>query len=177
MTVPLSFSLPLGGTIKVDCAALATMKAYLQVDRHSAEAGGILIGRLISGSQDVVVDSATPPQPKDKRSRFRIDRLDLKHQRLVDRAFTETGGTYLGEWHTHPEAHPTPSCIDQRNWRRKGKEDTYYGDGLLFIILGTESMGAWHGERNSMVLTAIGTVLYDQPPDDRATRRRLSSSM
>lgn len=155
--------------LKVDASAFAAMAAYRQFEAKSPEAGGVLVGRLIMGSQDLVVDSVTTPQPKDRRSRFRIDRLDPEHQRLVDEAFARTGGTYLGEWHTHPEAHPTPSLIDLKNWRHKVKVDTYYGAGLLFLILGIRSIGAWYAKRGSYPITKLGMVRYDELYDEDGT--------
>lgn len=162
MMGPLTFPQPLGGVLKLDSAALATMLSHLQLDPRSPEAGGVLIGRLIADSQDVVVDSATPPQPCDARSRFRIDRVDPVHQHLVDAAFAASGGTYLGEWHTHPEDDPKPSSLDLRTWRRKAREDLYYGDGLLFIIMGRTTLRVWHGQRGGQTITLVGAAPLDQ---------------
>ena len=161
MSAGWKLTLPQRGILKVDGMALLAMAAYRQFAPLSAEAGGVLIGRLIVGSQDLVVDSITTPQARDRRSRFRIDRLDPEHQRLVNEAFNQTGGTYLGEWHTHPEAHPTPSCIDLKNWRHKVKVDKYYGTGLVFLILGTESIGGWYVKRGARTVSLLGMARYD----------------
>lgn len=137
------------------------MLTYHQFEPNSPEAGGVLIGRLIVDSLDVVLDSATPAMPHDQRSRFRIDRLDPAHQIQVNRAFENSGGTYVGEWHTHPEAHPQPSQLDLRNWRRKSREDLYYGAGLVFMILGTEYLGIWYIKRRSWQVMCLATAPYN----------------
>jgi len=52
-----------------------------------------------------------------------------------------TRGTvrYLGEWHTHPEDHPTPSGLDRSEWRRlaTGRRDKR---PQLSIIVGRKSL-------------------------------------
>lgn len=161
MTWQVTVLLPGGGAFKVDTPAITLMVAHRQIDSQSVESGGILIGRLITGTRDAVVDSVSLPQPGDRRSRFRIDRIDPEHQRLVEVAYAESGGTYLGEWHTHPEPHPSPSSIDLQDWRRKAKEDTFFGDGLVFMILGTQSMGFWYIPHASRVVTPVGSVPYE----------------
>jgi integrative and conjugative element protein (TIGR02256 family) len=42
---------------------------------------------------------------------------------------------FVGEWHTHPERHPTPSWIDRRSWRRQ--MGRHKPDPLVFIIVGS----------------------------------------
>ncbi len=47
----------------------------------------------------------------------------------------ETMG-YMGEWHTHPEDHPTPSGIDLRNWL---DITVPRPEPMVFLILGRRS--------------------------------------
>ncbi|WP_269139197.1 Mov34/MPN/PAD-1 family protein [Burkholderia pseudomultivorans] len=48
---------------------------------------------------------------------------------------------YLGEWHTHPEAVPTPSSIDTGEWRKICAKKS---DFMMFLILGTRNV-LWVG--------------------------------
>jgi integrative and conjugative element protein (TIGR02256 family) len=59
--------------------------------------------------------------PKDRRTSFGFVRQDKGHQEVATMEWQESGGSvnFVGEWHTHPERHPTPSWIDRRSWRRQ----------------------------------------------------------
>ena len=49
---------------------------------------------------------------------------------------------YLGEWHTHPEAIPSPSRIDICGWKSiaKKRQNTPW---TLFVILGQQTFKIW----------------------------------
>lgn len=145
---PLVCARPAGGRLKVSADALAVMLAHAQHAPTALEAGGVLLGRLIAGTADLVVDAVTPPMPGDRRSRTSFRRAARRHQEAIDRAWHESGETtaWLGEWHTHPEADPTPSGIDWKDWHRKLVEDRFAGP-LLFIIVGTRAVRVWEGRR------------------------------
>lgn len=101
---------------------------------YSLETGGILIGMLSSGPTITITD-VTMAQPKDVRHKFRFFRSADGHQSLMDQLWEESGyrKMYLGEWHTHPEAIPSPSRVDICGWKsiaKKGK--THPGHYLLF---------------------------------------------
>ena len=50
---------------------------------------------------------------------------------------------YLGLWHTHPEADPTPSGIDRNDWTQAVSRDTYDGNRLFFPIVGIQWIRVW----------------------------------
>jgi integrative and conjugative element protein (TIGR02256 family) len=68
---------------------------------------------------------------------------------VIDRAWRQSGGTctYLGEWHTHPEQHPTPSGIDWQNWQRKLLVDRFT-EPIFFVIVGIAAIHVWEGRRS-----------------------------
>lgn len=51
-------------------SALDIFFRHIQSNVISAEAGGILLGRHLLESPDLVIDEATAPQSSDKRRRF-----------------------------------------------------------------------------------------------------------
>jgi len=63
------------------------------------------------------------------------------HQGTATEMWAASGGevAYIGEWHTHPENVPSPSGIDQREWRRliakQGRNVP-----LVAAIVGTSSL-------------------------------------
>lgn len=134
------------GRLEIGPDALATMWQYIQDADDKPEAGGVLLGRHLLGTNDIVVDSVTTPMPGDCQRRHRFFRARRRHQEAIDAAWRESDGTqtYLGEWHTHPESHPSPSLIDRVDWQRKLLVDRYTGP-LFFMIVGTEETRVWEG--------------------------------
>jgi hypothetical protein len=66
----LRFSRPEGQLLVVAEEALLTIKSFQQHGPLSHEAGGMLLGRVLLGSNDMIIDRATTPSPNDKRGRF-----------------------------------------------------------------------------------------------------------
>ena len=154
----LTFTRPGGGRFQIGPAAAGIIRRYVQDEPHQPEAGGVLLGRYILGTSDVIVDRATAPLPRDRQARSRFFRARRRHQDLIDRAWRESGGTctYLGEWHTHPERIPTPSIIDRLDLRRKLLVDQFSGY-LFFVVVGTEAVRAWEGQRRCTSLSPLWT--------------------
>lgn len=144
------------GRLVIGCAAMTAMWSYRQIQPDDTEAGGVLLGRYIDGTDEIVVDAATTPQRGDRRTHSRFYRGRRTHQELIDAAWNESNGatTYLGEWHTHPESIPAPSIIDRAGWSKKLIFDVF-SDALLFVILGTEDLRVWEGERLSCLQTPL----------------------
>jgi integrative and conjugative element protein (TIGR02256 family) len=140
-----------GGRFKIDGHAMRKMTGYAQRLPGHPEAGGLLLGRHILDSCDMVVDVVTVPMPGDLRTEYGFRRRSKMHQVLMERAWRDSKQTctYLGEWHTHPQAVPVPSMVDKENWRIRMRDDLYEGDTLFFIILGTERMVVWEVKRDA----------------------------
>lgn len=148
--VPLIFNRAENGRIQISGSCAEILLSFRQLKLEDHEAGGVLLGRYIVASHDIVVDKITTPQPDDERSRNRFFRARQKHQEIIDKAWSESRGTltYLGEWHTHPENAPHPSIIDRVGWTKKLMIDEF-ADALFFVIIGTEQMGVWEGKRRN----------------------------
>lgn len=140
-----------GGRLSISEPALGEFNAYRQMQSDDTEAGGLLLGRLIVGTNDIVIDEATPPSPKDRRSRFAFRRSKRPAQNRVDAAWTESTATrvYLGEWHTHPEADPRPSLIDRCNWKKIVARARFEQESLFFVIVGRNRIRAWEANKES----------------------------
>jgi integrative and conjugative element protein (TIGR02256 family) len=160
MTVGIVFKIRDGKRLKLDDAVLDRFALYRQVAPHHEEAGGVLLGRHLLDSSDIVVDEITEPLPGDARSRFQFRRGKKNHQHRIDGAWLASRGTcvYLGEWHTHPEPDPTPSSTDLHDWRRRLRTDAFDGDALYFLIQGTRTIGAWEGARVRLAITPMDFV-------------------
>ncbi|WP_205393039.1 Mov34/MPN/PAD-1 family protein [Xanthomonas hydrangeae] len=116
-------------------SACAKMRKLRQLESDDSEAGGILIGE--TRPESLAVTEVTTPQTNDRRGRFFFNRQSDGHQQPVQIRWQESGGEldYIGEWHTHPEVHPSPSFIDKAGWILRSLKA---GRPLLVVIVGQE---------------------------------------
>ncbi|WP_285767516.1 Mov34/MPN/PAD-1 family protein [Peribacillus sp. SI8-4] len=148
----MKFNIDTQRVIKISDRVNALFHEYRQIGNKDREAGGVLLGRFIQSSLDVVVDRGTAPMKRDIRKRYFFKKHRDDHQEIVQSIWEESMETcnYLGEWHTHPEPHPTPSAHDIKEWKRVLKDTICDSDELFFIIVGTESIGVWTGNRKRL---------------------------
>jgi len=157
-----------GGRLKIDIYAFQKINKCLQTGQNDCEAGGVLLGRYIIDSNDIVVDDVTMPMKNDIRRRFFFLRRKRLHQKVVIKRWIESKGAcnYLGEWHTHPEEIPTPSCIDIKEWKRLLRTAKFDNDYLYFIIAGTKKMGVWEGNKYTMEIRQLSEISNLDGVDD-----------
>ena len=127
-----------GVSLYIPGDTLKLWKNSRQINNKDHEKFGVLIGTSSESLDEYWVDSVTSPFPKDKSSKFSFMLRDKKHQRIVDKAFAQSGDTtvYLGTWHTHPENIPTPSSTDTNDWSACIRKNP--GRQLFFVIVGTK---------------------------------------
>ena len=132
--------------------AVSQMRAHTQSTTREPEAGGVLLGRHLIDSQDLVVDEVTVPQKEDRRSRFSFFR-SKSHSTLAYQRWSDSNSrmAYLGLWHTHPESDPTPSCVDRRDWTKAIARDSFEGERLFFPIVGIDRIRVWTKTRNGAI--------------------------
>lgn len=140
----LKFTNSRAGCLKITQEVLAILWSYTQFKPTDTEAGGLLVGRLLLGGYDVVIDEITEPGPLDERTTHGFHRVDPGHQIALDRAWHNSHGTavFLGSWHTHPEAHPTPSTVDIEDWTKTVREAPP-NCPCFFIIVGNVETRVW----------------------------------
>lgn len=160
----LSFRRPNGGALVLDAPAFALMDEHRQRVDNLPESGGILLGRWIVDSDDVLVDSATQPTREDRRGRFFFWRARQPAQRLVDAAWNQSDRTrwYLGEWHSHPEDHPTPSAKDRADWLRILRKARYEQPALFFVIVGRKTINVWEGLKATGAISQLTPIASPQ---------------
>lgn len=133
--------------------AVRRMRAHTQRHRWQNEAGGVLLGRHLLESADLVVDEVTVPQADDRRGRFTFFR-SKQHSTVARARWEATNATsaYLGLWHTHPERDPSPSSVDRRDWEQALRLDTFEGERLFFPIVGIERIRVWAKAREGPIV-------------------------
>ncbi len=129
-----------------------TIVRYSRPGENDREAGGILIGSYRGVHIQIV--ECTTPLFRDRRSRMLFDRRDEGHQRAALERWRSSGRTltFVGEWHTHPEARPSPSLIDRQTWKRVARKN--HAGSTFFLIRGYDSWWAGLGDRNRVVQMA-----------------------
>lgn len=133
--------------------AVKQLRAHRQLAQDMPEAGGVLLGRHLLDSEDLVVDEVTVPQTSDRRGRFSFFRSKRHHELALARwQATQGRSAYLGLWHTHPEADPTPSCVDRRDWTKAVAKGQFDGDWLFFPVVGIDHIRVWAKTRNGPIL-------------------------
>lgn len=148
----LTFKIRNEGLLIFTAEAVEQMRSHAQHSMLQREAGGVLLGRHLLDSNDLVVDEVTVPQRGDRRSRFGFFR-SKQHSALAQAKWAASKGTvaYLGLWHTHPEADPTPSSVDKHDWEKAVAMDSFQGAELFFPIVGTERIRVWTKSRNGPI--------------------------
>jgi len=119
---------------------------FQQNSSSAPESGGVLLGRRILGTPDCIVDEVTSPMAGDIQNRYFFFRGQGHQSRQVD-YWIETAktGQILGGWHTHPEADPTPSRTDIRDWKAIIKKCAPLNKPLFFLIIGQQHIRVWTG--------------------------------
>lgn len=120
---------------------------HRQICHNAPESGGQLFAHITPS--EIVISCATGPYKEDRRSRFRLT-LDRWRQRLdIARLFSQ-GLHFVGEWHTHPEEHPSPSELDLANMRECFVKSKHQLHSFLMMIVGTDTSeeGIWLSQHN-----------------------------
>src|SRR5579862_3615404 len=153
--------------VEVAEEVVETITAFSGPSENKKEAGGILLGFYRGPHVQIV--HCTSPLPGDRRLWNFFDRSDPGHQGEALKHWRDSGRTmnYVGEWHTHPEAVPTPSFVDRRTWRKIARRHTI--GPLVFAIRGTSGWW-WELMRNGMPARLLPLGGFEHPEsevDDR----------
>lgn len=111
--------------------------------KYPLETGGVLLGYW--NEHEVVVTSASGPGPNAQHRRMRFKPDHDFQQSWIDRHYRRSKGieTYLGDWHTHPDARiATPSWMDRATVRRVARSEYARAPRPLMMIL-AGSPEAW----------------------------------
>lgn len=134
-------SLPLG--------FIQSLTHWRQRGRFSHEAGGLILGFIDTVTSGFLAESITTPCRGDKRTRYSFYRGPGHQVKATQwHRNTEGRGTILGLWHSHPEPIPNPSNTDWSDLAIMLSRGTYSGTSLVYLIVGTEYIGCWFGQRD-----------------------------
>ncbi|AJD53587.1 hypothetical protein TH3_17425 [Thalassospira xiamenensis M-5 = DSM 17429] len=118
---------------------MSNLLGFRQVKESDTEAGGLLLG--LRKGPHFHLTHLTSPTKTDRRTRYSFERDKFYHSYVTSKLWNETEGQvrYLGEWHTHPENDPTPSCIDISEWIKLAK-NRVDKEPMVAVIVGINSL-------------------------------------
>jgi len=121
--------------ILLELEQIAMLECELKKAR-SRETGGLLFGEHIAGDLFRIVSLST--QEPGSTSHFVRD--PKHHANALDQFFEATGKhyerfNYLGEWHSHPNFHPTPSTTDHQTMREILTDPEVGANFLVLLIV------------------------------------------
>jgi integrative and conjugative element protein (TIGR02256 family) len=139
--------------VEFSAAVVETFLTHRQ-ERSQNEAGGILLGRVYAESH-VVLEVATMPNALDYAGPYYFNRSRQAAQEVVNRVWRDSNGerNYLGEWHSHPIARPTPSSRDRQMIRNMFRQSVMSVGFLFLVVVGTKEN--WVGLENGSVLKKL----------------------
>ncbi|AZK45337.1 Mov34/MPN/PAD-1 family protein [Paenibacillus lentus] len=150
--------------ILVEEHVIEVIQRLRQEDPTDYESGGMLIGSVLTNSNDVVIRDYTLPLMSDYKSRHRFIRKKQSHNAILQQKWEDSNKTvmYLGEWHTHPEMDPHYSPQDIKNWRKLLDKSNTFSDYLVFIIGGIEIYKVWIGCRRTKDIVLVYKGAYNE---------------
>ena len=124
-----------GQIVVLSDLVLAHFDRHRQMKVNSLEAGGQLFARF--ESKVVRVERATGPRPSDRRSPISFVPDRKAERREIKQSF-RAGFHYVGDWHTHPEACPSPSQTDIDSFQEMYRKSRHGLASFLVVIVGTD---------------------------------------
>jgi integrative and conjugative element protein (TIGR02256 family) len=102
---------------------------------RTKETGGILIGAYNDDHSTAVVKTITGAPPDSKHGATWFERGLKGLQKLINSLWS-TGEYYLGEWHFHPNASPSPSFQDITQMKIISESIAYRCPEPVLLIIG-----------------------------------------
>lgn len=150
------------GDFVIGAEVINTLIRYRQLSKHDLEAGGALIGCILTDNT-MEANDLTLPQPSDKRTKCSFFRSSAHNRILNDKWKASNGNAYLvGLWHTHPESIPNYSREDKKDWLRVLKQGQYEGKSLMFLIIGQKKIRLWVVDNECYKTSLIGEYTLEK---------------
>lgn len=132
-----------GHQVRISREALAGILTWTKRSERTqsdrTETGGILFGQLDSFLKVIWIDEVSGPPPDSYASPEAFvcgtEGVAAMHREKLARSSGSI--TFLGMWHTHPKAAPTPSRTDLGAMQQLlGDKETFQGRSFLMLIVG-----------------------------------------
>lgn len=149
-----------GEALVLTDSALDHFERHRQRRFYQREAGGQLFAHFVGAN--AILEVATGPRNADWRARFSY----LAHrpsEQFEIAAFFNQGLHYIGDWHTHPEDRPLPSCRDVQTIVDIAHKSNHVLKGLVLLIVGRSAFpeGLFAGLTQASGLSQLHVVEYN----------------
>lgn len=124
------------GVAWISADALAVIVQEFRQSRPR-ETGGVLIGYEVTKDKDIVITQAVGPGPRATHNETSFTPDWLYHESEIARRYEKSGRmhTYLGDWHSHPDAATQLSLTDRHTLSKIAKHtDARIRTPLMVII-------------------------------------------
>ena len=135
----MSIQYPIGESgqyLVLDENVLNYFEKWRQLKPGMPEAGGQLFGAV--EGRCIKIKLATGPRRSDRRGRFFFIADRLAERREIS-TLHKSGLHYFGDWHTHPQAVPTPSETDLASMADLYTRSKHELHAFAMVIVGTAS--------------------------------------
>ena len=136
--------------LKKECVA-KLLKHIKKAGQH--ETGGILIGAYNADHSTAILKKITGPPPDSRHGSNWFERGLQGLQKLLNSLWS-VGEYYLGEWHFHPHASPSPSFQDISQMKSISNAGTYRCPEPILLIIG--------GDHNNYEIRVFVSVWKDK---------------
>jgi integrative and conjugative element protein (TIGR02256 family) len=141
--------------IQIDATALQHIASTIRSSDPLLETGGALFGPQ-DGSK--VLHAAGPGSMAEHGTRF--FRRDLAYtEQEAERLYQADGSQWIGEWHTHVDAPPTPSDLDLHTYLGHIADRDLGFDRFVALIVATSRpepiLATWLLERQRFTIVLI----------------------
>ncbi|MEQ1864442.1 MAG: Mov34/MPN/PAD-1 family protein [Micropepsaceae bacterium] len=126
-----------GQRLVFSSAVLEHFDRYRQVRWWQREAGGQLFARI--ALPEITIEEATGPRRSDRRTRHSYEPNRTAEQKEIAGRHAR-GLHFVGDWHTHAEAVPTPSVRDTTSMRELVANSRHLLNGFVLVIVGTSAV-------------------------------------
>lgn len=140
--------------------AVLTASALADLVRHATaagtlETGGILMGRYNDQHSCATIDHVSGPPIDSEQGRSTFVRGVKGLGSIVARLWAKERRYYLGEWHYHPGASPTPTHTDLTSMVEIARDSKYACPEPILLIIGGKPPTNW--ELRLQVTSSNGT--------------------
>lgn len=155
-----------GIKIQIAVPALQFIASTIRSSDPRLETGGALFGPPDGSS---VLHAVGPGATAEHGPRFFRRNLAFT-QREAERLYEADRSQWIGEWHTHIDAPPTPSEVDLRTYVRHVADRDLGFDRFVALIVATSGpepvLAAWLLERQDRAITLIHAGEQPLGPSD-----------